>query len=171
MKPKSFSNGFTLIEMMIVMAIMGILLGIALPAMQEFLALSRQRSAASDVYTSFMVARSEAVKRSADVVISPSLSGWSGGWDVKVGATILATHDALSGLTLTASPGGASCADITYKPTGRISFSSNACSTTAWVAITSTAYPNRAARCVQVTPSGRPSLLVDSDGDATNGCN
>jgi type IV fimbrial biogenesis protein FimT len=79
-------KGFTLIELMIVISLVGILTSLALPSFESFLR-KRQMVGSSDLlYTSLYLARSEAVKRNSTVTICKSSDAatcggsWSDGW-------------------------------------------------------------------------------------------
>ncbi len=76
-------NGFTLIELMITISILGILLGIGLPSFVTFINNNKITSEANDLIYSFHMARSEAIKRGTEVRIA-SMNGtsWADGWKV-----------------------------------------------------------------------------------------
>lgn len=65
-------KGFTLIELMVVIAIMAILLALAVPNMSKFLAQWRQASAVTAFSGSLRQARSEAIKSSRIVTMCPA---------------------------------------------------------------------------------------------------
>ena len=74
--------GFTVTEMMIVVAIMGILAAIATPYMGDMIRRQRIKTAAFDVYSSLAFARSEAIKRNTSVTITPNGGNWAAGWQI-----------------------------------------------------------------------------------------
>jgi type IV fimbrial biogenesis protein FimT len=75
------SRGFSLIELMIAIALLGILLLVALPAFSTMLANLRVRSVADSVLSGIQAARSEALKRNATVRFRLD-SGAGGGWSI-----------------------------------------------------------------------------------------
>ncbi|TJZ77509.1 GspH/FimT family pseudopilin [Chitiniphilus eburneus] len=88
-------GGFTLIEVMVVIAIIGIVLGIAAPSYQSLVRNSRLSSASEELLTHLMLARTEAIKRNRSVDVcaadtsasSPecdSSRAWKDGWIVIV---------------------------------------------------------------------------------------
>ncbi|QDF98332.1 hypothetical protein CJ010_18200 [Azoarcus sp. DD4] len=79
-RTRRLSGGFTLVEMMVVLAVLGILFGIAVPASQSFLTSTRLTTAANDVLLGLTLARSEAVRRNTTVFFC--LSTTNGGWSV-----------------------------------------------------------------------------------------
>ena len=70
--------GFTLIEAMVVVAIMIILASVGVPAMQDMVVNQRIKSTTSDLFSSILRARSEAIKRNTDVSIMPA-TNWNSG--------------------------------------------------------------------------------------------
>lgn len=75
-------SGFTLVEMMITVFMIAVLLGIAVPSYQNFIANQRVKTFSFELYTTMVQARSEAIKRNATVYVRPSGAGWSGGWAI-----------------------------------------------------------------------------------------
>lgn len=75
-------RGFTLIELMVTIAILAITLGLAVPSFQEFVARNRLAAATNELVSALALARSEAVKRAARVTIASA--DWTGGWQVFV---------------------------------------------------------------------------------------
>ena len=81
--------GFTMVELLTVLAILGILIAIATPSMTQFIADWRVNSAVNSMSRDFRAARAEAIKRSRPVVIcrgNAALTAcangteWKGGW-------------------------------------------------------------------------------------------
>ena len=85
-------RGFTLIELMVAILVLGILLGVAVPSFREAALSSRLTGYANDLVASAQLARSEAIKRNAAVTLCASKngttcgidagSGWEAGWIV-----------------------------------------------------------------------------------------
>lgn len=74
------SSGFTLIELMITIAIAGILLAIGIPSFKSTLSSNRLTSYANEFVTALNLARSEAIKRGQPVSIRKSGPNWESGW-------------------------------------------------------------------------------------------
>jgi len=108
--------GFTVIELLVTVMVLVILGTIAAPNMTAFVLSSRVRAATTDLYSALIFARSEAIKRNANIDIVP-ISAWQGGWQVKSGATILTQQDAYPTTLSIAGPAGT----ITYQRDGRLS--------------------------------------------------
>lgn len=154
------AHGFTLIEMMISIAILAILLGIAAPSMTALIRDQRVKTATYDVYASFAFARSEAIKRNANVAITPNGTDWGGGWQIQAGGTSLKNQDAISKVSISG-PVGA----VTYQRDGRIS----GAAAPSFV-VKSADDSTITARCVRVDLSGRPNIKVDTNHNPSDGC-
>ncbi|WP_300845228.1 GspH/FimT family pseudopilin [Tepidimonas sp.] len=122
------SVGFTLIELMVTVAILAILLAVGGPALQGFIESSRMRSATHDLYSDLQLARLEAIRRNQRVTVckaNASLTqcnntgAWHGGWlvfldtlpgsspAVENASDILRAHAALNGNIRILGNGGA----------------------------------------------------------------
>ncbi|NQZ32411.1 MAG: type II transport protein GspH [Oceanospirillaceae bacterium] len=97
---KRAQTGFSLIELMISLVILGLLIGIALPNFNRFIAQRRVSSIQQNLIDTLSLARSEAVTRGERVVVcaipagqvacaavSTTNTDWSGGWIVFVEST------------------------------------------------------------------------------------
>jgi len=84
------ARGFTLIELMVVLTVLGIMLGIAVPSFKNFIGSQRAKSAAYEMSTSLLYARSEAIKRPGETVTLKAgavIDGaWTTGWRLEDGA-------------------------------------------------------------------------------------
>lgn len=154
-------GGFTLVEAMIAIAVLAILASLAAPSFKELLAAQRIRLTASDLYSSLLMARSEAMKRNVTVTVTATGGDWQNGWTVTYSSpTItLQTHSAPANVTVTGD-----VTPLSYAYTGR---------PLAGVGATFKIYESgatAAARCLSLSLSGMPQLKVDTDGDPSNGC-
>ena len=117
------NRGFTLIEMMVTIAVAAMLLMIAVPSFRNASLSSQLRSAANDFIASSNFARSEAIKRGSAVTLCVSTDGstcaaggWEQGWIVLSGTTVLQHESAApNGFKLSAA---GSVATLSFQPIG-----------------------------------------------------
>ena len=76
---KQKDNGFTLLEAMIVVAILGIIAAFAVPAYQQVIERNRIKEATESLRADMQFARTQALKLSSDVVVSRT-TGNNGAW-------------------------------------------------------------------------------------------
>lgn len=141
--------GFTLVEIMVVLTILGVMMGIGIPSFRNFIGSQRAKSASYELVTALMLARSEAIKRNGDVTITPpTASTWTSGWTVANSAgTALQVQDEFTNITISTNP--SPLATVTFKGTGRPTASAK------WQIASATT-----TRCVKLDTSGMPSATT-----------
>jgi type IV fimbrial biogenesis protein FimT len=138
-------EGFTLLELMVVVAIVGILAAAALPSISEMLANERVRGAAFDIQSSLLRARSEALTRNVSVTITPVSGNWSSGWSIPDPANAgfyIEQHDDAESVSIIGPN------SVVYTGVGRLSAATNAFDISSDGA--------SARRCVSIELTGRP---------------
>ena len=148
-------RGMTLVELAVAMALVGILVAVALPNLTATLVAQRLRAAGTDLVSALMIARSEAIKRNAQVEVSPlAARDWKSGWRVRTVDTAeqVDRKDALgTRIEVALAPDS-----IVYERTGRLADPGTTQVEFRDVEDGSTVTP----RCVSIDPSGLPRLEI-----------
>ena len=143
----SRSCGFTLIELIITMTIVGILASIGLPALSGFVAGQRVKTASFDVMSSMILARSEALKRNTVVTVTPTGGDWAEGWSIAEGGTTLNQQAAYKNMVIDGP------ASLSYRGDGRLNAGVDPFSLSSTVS-------GATERCIRIHLSGRPKSTV-----------
>ncbi len=150
---RNAQRGLTLIELMTVLVIVGILLVVAFPSFSDAMTTQRLRASGTDLMSSLLLARSEAIKRNGQIQVQPKTgTDWTSGWVV----TSVATgeqFDAKNALGNRVSVAGAP-ASMTYQGNGRLSMAG-----VTRITIADT-YSRSQSRCLLIDPSGLPTLGI-----------
>jgi len=143
-------RGFSLVEVLVVMAVLAVILGSAAPSFVTFLQAQQTRSAAYDLTSDLLLARSEALTRNTRVAIISSASGLRGGWRVATlvdDTTIAARSEAPQTLVFRDAP-----EVISFDENGRLITPTND--------IRITIFGGGSQRCVEIDLAGRARTLI-----------
>jgi len=121
--------GFTMIELMIVMVIAAILITLAAPSFNSFVATQLVRSTASDIMSDFALARAQAIENSHRVYFERTGTTWTNGWRIYVDKNDNGAYDpgeeikifnGLTGNVRVCTNVGDFATDIIFRPDGRV---------------------------------------------------
>ena len=170
MRTRRRAAGFTIIEVLMVIVIVGILVALGMPSMRDLIASTKVKTATSDVFASLIFARSEAIKRNAAIEIVPVVAtNWNAGWSVNPAGTTtkLTVQDPITGDVAVTGPN----ATLRYRGNGRLTDAASGAAMTVEFQFIATAFSHIQMRCIKIAPSGRPSVRMDTDRVPANGCN
>lgn len=100
-------KGFTLVELMVVVVIMGIIFMVALPGFTVLIQDFRTGAQVNDFVSALAQARSEAVKRGINVTVASSGGDFLDGWTVTGAGEVFLEHEALNGMAFCSGCAGA----------------------------------------------------------------
>ena len=116
--------GFTLVELLVVVAISAILMAVSAPSFTEMLRRNRLSAASSAMQVSLSLARSEAVKRGSDAKVTVAANTtagiWTNGWTVFVDGTSNANGE-VAPTADTAGTTGVMRVEVVAPPAGPVS--------------------------------------------------
>jgi prepilin-type N-terminal cleavage/methylation domain-containing protein len=160
--PSRQQCGFTLMEVLTVIAIVAIMAALAVPAMGNLIRNARVRGAGQELRAALIRSRSEAINRNTEVRVVPVDADWRKGWIVETtaGVSIEAASAPLRSVITTPAP----AQTVVYRIDGRIRSG-------AQTIVLSDASMSIQPRCIALRASGVASTLIDTDHDASNGCN
>jgi type IV fimbrial biogenesis protein FimT len=175
MAKRTTSRGFTLIELMITLAILAIVITVGIPSLSDFVAAQRVRTIASDIMADMAYARAEAIKESRVAIMAPiNAADWKDGWricvdldgggDCDVPGEVRKTATPISGRTkVCATPNE----PIVFRPDGRVT-RVTAPSATDGIRVSDdlgdAVATNDKVRLVYLGISGRPSVEAQDGG-------
>lgn len=139
-------HGYTMVELLVTMAVSGILLALAVPSYTGTIARTKTRGFATELTSSLSRTRSEALTRNLPVSITAKSGAWIQGWTInEVGSTSphIENHGAAGGLSVSGPT------SVSFSPSGRLNGAPPV------FVITSTGN-EPATTCVSVDLTGRP---------------
>ncbi len=187
--PRAKARGFTLIELMISLTIVGILAVVGLPSLTDFIAEQRVRTAASDLVSEIAFARAKAVEQSRRVIMERLGVAWDQGWRTYVDVNNNGTYEAgtdieikrfdgfgtgaasATGRLYSCSPVGDFATNIIFRPDGRVVRSSTATTANDGIYVIDpmgdTDICNNKTRAVLFDLSGRVNSRIVTSGSAS----
>jgi type IV fimbrial biogenesis protein FimT len=117
-------RGFTMIELMITLAVLGILFAVGFPSMSAWLQNSQIRTAAEGGLNGLQLARAEAVRRNAGVQLAFDANG---GWTANVvaGGEVIQTRPADGSASVAVAFSPASANTVTFNGLGRVALNAD----------------------------------------------
>ena len=149
------SRGFTFLELVVALGIVGVLTTIAVPRLSEFMAGQEIKKGALEFHSALVFARSESIKRNGTVTVTGLSADMAGGWVIAQGAAVLRRQAAIVNVTFS----GPS-STVTFDGDGRLNGSGRLMFQVHSVTLTTANM-----RCVLVDPSGRAAVRSDTNGD------
>lgn len=157
---KRSQPGFTLAELLVVLAVVGILAGVVLPGFRGLVERNQMTAAANDLVLAVNYARSEAIRRGREVRVVAAAEGsgnaWPNGWQVRTpDGEVLRQFEPLPGrLTLV---GSDNIVELRFNNQGLLMTGEPV-----WLRL---CLPGDSGRRINVAATGRPSTAQLDAGD------
>jgi len=155
--------GFTLIEVLVAVAVVGILAMMAMPTFGEWLQSQQLRAAAEASLNGLQVARSEAIRRNLPVQIV--FNAPQTGWSVNEGGNVIqvrAHEEGSPNAQIAVTPGGATT--VTFTPLGGVGANTDGSAAVTRLDVTNPAggacQPAGAMRCLRIVVSAGGTLRM-----------
>lgn len=160
------TKGFTLLELLVTVALVGVIVGLAVPSFRGLIQSSRSTSLANELSVSMNYARSEAVRRGLGVTVCPSNDEtdcggeWTDGWIVLLtaGGAPLQVRDVALGANTVVRPDSGVHEAIDFGALGELASGATA------LDVGVLGCRGERARRISISPGGRVSVeLLDCD--------
>jgi type IV fimbrial biogenesis protein FimT len=177
------ANGYTLVELMVVIAILGVLVAVGTPMFKYVTGSNRVSSEVNRLLGDMQFARSQAVKLGQTVTVCASSDGvtcsnvgWQNGWivfldmnsnqTVDANETIIRVQPAFTGSDTFAPPSGVTFWAATYN---RMGYAPTGSTTTINLQLHDSTNNQQWTRCLAINPIGTP--VTERYGAGTPACN
>lgn len=143
--PARSGAGFTLAELLIVLAVLAIMLAAGAPHLGDFVRNQRVKTASIDLFSSLLLARSEAITRNTRVTVAPQGGAWTNGWTItESGGSVLRRQEPVPNIKINGP------AAVVYAESGRLNAAT-------WPEFELVATGSGVVqRCIRIDLSGRP---------------
>ena len=154
---RPIESGFTLVELLVVVVVLGILASVGASGFQSLIQSQQAKSASFEIFSSLSLARSEAIKRNNFVTLTPTdTANWGKGWTITSAAGTIKSQSEMKKIVI--SQGSNS---VVYAPTGRTQVSPPP------FLLDVSTNPTENARCITIELSGMPRVYKPVNGACT----
>lgn len=168
---RHYMRGFTIVELVVTLALFGVLLGLGVPAFTTFIQNTQIRNAAENALTGINLAKAEAVRRNASVrfqfvttltsacALSTAGPSWVVSLDDPTGACEVAASDTTTPRTIQKKSGQEGATNVTIAATGSSLATFNGLGRVSGTAITQIDFTHNALTCEHADVNGTARCL------------